>query len=67
MWEVLQCRASLTIAESGKIIGGDIHKSRIVENIGEVGIKGAIRRPKLQESVQNLLITLLSNTIGGKR
>ena len=55
------------MAESGKIIGGDIHKSRIVENMGEDGIKGAIRRPKLQVSVQNLFITLLSNTIGGKR
>ena len=48
-------------------MGGEIHKSRIVEKIGEEGLKGAIRRPKLQKSVQNLIITLLSNTIGGKR
>ena len=65
MWKVLQLRASLTMVESGKIIG-EMHKSRIVEKMEEEGIKGAIIRPKLQISVQNLFITLLSNTIGGK-
>ena len=67
IWEVLQWRASLTIAESGKIMGGEMHKSKIAEKIGEEGIKGAMRRPKLHFSEQNLFITLLSKTIGGKR
>ena len=53
-------------AESGKIIGEEIHKSRIEVKTGEEGRYGAISRPKLHLSVVNLLITLSSKTIGGK-
>ena len=50
IWEVLQWRASRIIAQSGKIKGGAIHKSKIAEKIGEEGKKGAIRRPNWQSS-----------------
>lgn len=49
------------------MIGGDTHKSSIDEKTGEVGLYGAISRPKGQMSVMNLLITLSRRTMGGKR
>ena len=37
IWEVLQWCGSRITAVSGKMIGGEIHKSSIVEKTGEVG------------------------------
>ena len=54
-------------AESGKIKGGEMHKSRIIGKEGEDGLNGAMRRPNWQLSVINLLRTLSTSTIGGKR
>ena len=50
IWETLQCRGSRIPAASGKEIGGEIHKSRIEERIGEEGWEGAIKRPNWQLS-----------------
>ena len=67
IWEVLQCRFSVITAETGKTMGGEMHKSRMVEKKGEEGRYGAIRIPYEQLSLMNLSNTLLSNTMGGKR
>ena len=54
-------------AESGKEIGGETHKSRIELKEGQVGRKGAMRRPRGQLSEMNLDTTLHRRTTGGKR
>ena len=47
IWEVLQWRASLTIAESGKIIGGEMHKSKIAEKNWGGRDKGSNEKAKI--------------------
>ena len=37
IWEILQCLLSEITAEIGKIMGGEMHKSRMVEKAGEDG------------------------------
>ena len=67
IWEILQCLLSVITAETGKIMGGEMHKSRMVENTGEVGRKGAMRTPYEHLSCINLSKTLSIKIIGGKR
>ena len=67
IWEILQCLLSVITAETGKIMGGEMHKSRMVEKTGEDGRKGAMRTPYEHLSCINLSKTLSSKTIGGKR
>ena len=67
IWETLQCLRSVFTAESGRIIGDEMHKVRIVEKTGDEGRKGAMRRPNWQSSCINLSKTLFNCTMGGKR
>ena len=67
IWEILQCLLSVITAETGKRIGGEMHKSRMVEKTGEDGQKGAMRTPYEHISWINLSNTLSSNIIGGNR
>ena len=45
IWETLQCRFTVVTAESGRKIGGETHRERMVEKTGEEGRRGAMSRP----------------------